>query len=90
MTDGNPRYANLDDYFHCHHAVDHNKEFVRAIIIHTNSAKSYHSLLKRSLIGRYVDEFFISLEHAKRNGRGTHRAGDSRDGGKRPDISPVS
>jgi hypothetical protein len=32
MTDGNPSYANLDDYFHGHHAVDHNKQFVRAMI----------------------------------------------------------
>jgi hypothetical protein len=36
MTDENPSYANLDDYFHGHHAVDHNKGFARAIIIHTN------------------------------------------------------
>ena len=47
MTYGNPSYANLDDHFHGHHAVDHNKEFVRAVIIHTNFAESYHSLLKR-------------------------------------------
>ena len=32
MTDGNPSYANLDDYFHGHHAVDHNREFVCAVI----------------------------------------------------------
>ena len=25
MTDGNPSYANLDEYFHGHHAVDHDK-----------------------------------------------------------------
>jgi transposase-like protein len=53
MTDGNPSYANLDDYFHGHHAVDHNKQFVRAFIIHTNFAESYHSLLKRGLIGAF-------------------------------------
>jgi transposase-like protein len=68
MTDGNPSYANLYDYFHGHHAVDHNTEFVRAVIIHTNFAESCHSLLKRGLIGafhhvsakhlhRYVNEF---------------------------------
>jgi transposase-like protein len=68
MTDGNPSYANLDDYFHGHHAVDHDKQFVRAMIIHTNFTESYHSLLKRGLIGafhhvsaghlhRYVNEF---------------------------------
>ena len=68
MTDGNPSYANLDDYFHGHHAVDHNNQFVRAVIIRTSFAESYHSLLKRGLIGafhhvsakhlhRYVNEF---------------------------------
>jgi hypothetical protein len=68
MTDGNPSYTNLDDYLHGHHAVDHNRQFVRAVIIHTNFAESYHSLLKRGLIGafhhvsakhlhRYVNEF---------------------------------
>jgi len=45
MTDGNPSYADLDDFFHGHNAVDHNKQFVRAMIIHTNFAESYHSLL---------------------------------------------
>src|SRR5260370_11176968 len=49
MTDGNPSYANLDDYFHGHHAVDHDKQFVRAMIIHTNFPKSYHTLLNRAL-----------------------------------------
>jgi transposase-like protein len=63
MTDGNPSYANLDDYFHGHHAVDHNKEFVRAIIIHTNFAESYHSLLKRGLIGTF---HHVSAEHLHR------------------------
>lgn len=68
MTDGNPSYESLDQYFHGHHAVDHDKQFVRAMIIHTNFAESYHSLLKRGLIGafhhvsahhlhRYVNEF---------------------------------
>jgi len=47
----------------------HNTEFVRAVIIHTNFAESYHSLRKRGLIGAfhhvsvkhfhsYVNEFF--------------------------------
>ncbi|MGH7088804.1 MAG: IS1595 family transposase, partial [Stellaceae bacterium] len=26
MTDGNPSYANLDEFFHGHHAVDHDKQ----------------------------------------------------------------
>jgi transposase-like protein len=86
MTDGNPSYANLDDYFHGHHAVDHNKEFVRAVIIHTNFAESYHSLLKRGLIGtfhhvsaehlhRYVDEFSFRCNSRKEtDGERTERA----------------
>jgi transposase-like protein len=63
MTDGNPSYANLDDYFHGHHAVDHDKQFVRAVIIHTNFAESYHSLLKRGLIGAF---HHVSAEHLHR------------------------
>jgi hypothetical protein len=63
MTDGNPSYANLHDYFYGHHAVDHNKEFVRAVIIHTNFAESYHSLLKRGLIGAFHR---VSAEHLHR------------------------
>jgi transposase-like protein len=82
MTDGNPSYANLDDYFHGHHAVGHNKEFVRAVIIHTNFAESYHSLLKRGLIGafhhvsaehlhRYVNEFSFRWNSRKESDGGT-------------------
>jgi len=86
MTDGNPSYANLDDYFHGHHAVDHNKQFVRAMIIHTNFAESYHSLLKRGLIGafhhvsaehlhRYVNEFSFRWNSRKEtDGERTERA----------------
>jgi hypothetical protein len=86
MTDGNPSYTNLDDYFHGHHAVDHNKQFVRAVIIHTQFAESYHSLLKRGLIGafhhvgakhlhRYVDEFsFRWNSRTETDGERTERA----------------
>jgi transposase-like protein len=86
MTDGNPSYANLDDYFHGHHSVDHNKEFVRAMIIHTNFAESYHSLLKRGLFGafhhvsaehlhRYVNEFSFRWNSRKEtDGERTERA----------------
>jgi transposase-like protein len=63
MTDGNPSYANLDGYFHGHHSVDHNKKFVRAVIIHTNFAESHHSLLKRGLIGAF---HHVSAEHLRR------------------------
>lgn len=68
MTDANVSYEGLDQHFHSHHAVDHSKTFVRSYIIHTNFAESYHSLLKRGIIGtfhqisdkhlfRYLNEF---------------------------------
>jgi transposase-like protein len=68
MTDAHLSYDGLDQHFHSHHVVDHSKHFVRGIIIHTNFAESYHSLLKRAIIGtfhhvsdkhlhRYLSEF---------------------------------
>ena len=33
--------------------VDHSKTFVRGVIMHTNFAVSYHSLLKRGIIGAF-------------------------------------
>jgi transposase-like protein len=68
MTDAHVSYEGLDQHFHSHHAVDHSKTFVRSVIIHTNFAESYHSLLKRGIIGtfhqisdkhlfRYLNEF---------------------------------
>ncbi|HEX9648873.1 MAG TPA: IS1595 family transposase [Alphaproteobacteria bacterium] len=53
MTDENPSYEGLQDRFKAHHAVNHSETFVRAIIIHTNFAESYHALLKRSIIGTH-------------------------------------
>ncbi len=44
MTDAHLSYEGLDKYFHAHHTVDHAKEYVRAVIFHTNFAESYHSL----------------------------------------------
>ncbi len=63
MTDENPSYEGLDDHFHAHHAVNHSETFVRAVIIHTNFAESYHSLLKRSIIGTH---HHISVKHMSR------------------------
>ena len=68
ITDAHLSYEGLGDHFHAHHAVDHSKHYVRAVILHTNFAESYHSLLKRGLIGtfhhvsekhlpRYLNEF---------------------------------
>lgn len=53
MTDAAKGYSRLDEHFHAHHAVDHSKTFVRGVIIHTNFAESYHSLLKRAIIGTF-------------------------------------
>ena len=63
MTDANPSYRSLDAYFRAHHSVDHDKQFVRAVIVHTNFAESYHSLLKRGLIGTF---HHVSAEHLHR------------------------
>ncbi len=53
VTDAHLSYKGLDQHFHSHHTVDHSKTFVRGVIIHTNFAESYHSLLKRGIIGAF-------------------------------------
>jgi transposase-like protein len=53
MTDAHLAYTGLSDHFHGHHTVDHSKTFVRGVIMHTNFAESYHSLLKRGIIGAF-------------------------------------
>ncbi len=53
ITDSHGAYIGLEKHFAGHHTVDHSKEFVRAVIMHTNFAESYHSLLKRGLIGTF-------------------------------------
>ena len=63
MTDENRSYEGLDDHFTAHHAVNHSETFVRGMIIHTNFAESYHSLLKRSIIGTH---HHISVKHMSR------------------------
>lgn len=63
ITDSNLSYQGLDEYFRAHHSVDHSKEFVRAVILHTNFAESYHSLLKRGLIGAF---HHVSEKHLPR------------------------
>jgi transposase-like protein len=52
MTDGHYGYDGLDDHFTAHFTVDHSREFVRGTI-HTNFAESYHSLLKRGIVGAF-------------------------------------
>lgn len=63
MTDENASYNGLDGYFRAHHAVNHSERFVRAVIIHTNFAESYHAMLKRSIIGTH---HHISEKHLAR------------------------
>lgn len=63
ITDGNISYDGLYKHFRAHFAVDHSKQFVRGLIVHTNFAESYHSLLKRGLIGAF---HHVSKRHLPR------------------------
>lgn len=63
ITDAHLSYEGLDQHFHSHHTVDHSKTFVRGVIVHTNFAESYHSLLKRGIIGTF---HHISDKHLPR------------------------
>ena len=63
MTDAHLSYTGLSEHFHGHHTVDHSKTFVRGVIMHTNFAESYHSLLKRGIIGAF---HHISDKHIPR------------------------
>ncbi len=51
-------------HFAGHHVVDHSREFVRAVIMHTNFAESYHSLLKRGLFSTF---HHVSEKHLPRH-----------------------
>jgi len=53
VTDAHLSYEGLNEHFAGHHIVDHSKTFVRGVIMHTNVAESYHSLLKRGIIGAF-------------------------------------
>ena len=63
MTDAHLSYTGLSEHFAGHHTVDHSKTFVRGVIMHTNFAESYHSLLKRGFIGAF---HHISDKHIPR------------------------
>lgn len=52
VTDGHPSYIGLAKHFASHGYVDHGKEYVRGIL-HVNFAESYHSLLKRGIVGTF-------------------------------------
>jgi transposase-like protein len=62
LTDDNSLYDDLHKHFWQHKTVRHKKTFVRGIV-HTNFAESYHSLLKRSIIGTH---HHISEKHLSR------------------------
>ena len=62
MTDQHAGYKGLDKWFASHEAVDHSKHYVRGII-HTNFAESYHSLLKRGILGTF---HHVSEKHLPR------------------------
>lgn len=63
MTDAHLSYEGLSEHFSGHHTVDHSQTFVRGVIMHTNFAESYHSLLKRGIIGAF---HHISDKHIPR------------------------
>lgn len=63
VTDAHLSYTGIDQHFHSHHTVDHSQTFVRGIIFHTNFAESYHSLLKRGIIGAF---HHVSDKHLSR------------------------
>ena len=63
MTDAHLSYTGLSEHFAGHHTVDHSRTFVRGVIMHTNFAESYHSLLKRGIIGAF---HHISDKHIPR------------------------
>jgi transposase-like protein len=63
ITDALLSYEDLEQHFRMHHVVDHSKHFVRSVILHTNFAESYHSLLKRGIIGAF---HHVSEKHLPR------------------------
>lgn len=62
VTDQHLGYYGLHDHFRDHLTVDHSREFVRGIV-HTNFAESYHSLLKRGIVGAF---HHVSEKHLPR------------------------
>ena len=62
MTDQHASYYGLHEHFTAHFTVDHTREFVRGTV-HTNFAESYHSLLKRGIVGAF---HHVSEKHLPR------------------------
>lgn len=86
VTDEHHGYEGIEKHFNSHHTVNHSETFVRGLIFHTNFAESYHSLLKRSIIGTH---HHISEKHMGRYLREREFHWNSRheDDGKRTEIA---
>lgn len=100
MTDAHLSYEDLGEHFHAHHAVDHSRHYVRSVILHTNFAESYHSLLKRGIIGtfhhvserhlhRYLKEFEFRWNSRKSTDGERTEAAIFATGGKRLTLRPL-
>jgi hypothetical protein len=63
ITDEHRAYTGIERHLASHHTVDHSKSYVRSIIFHTNFAESYHSLLKRGIVGSF---HHVSAKHLSR------------------------
>jgi transposase-like protein len=63
ITDAHLAYTGLNEHFAGHSTVDHSKTFVRGVVFHTNFAESYHSLLKRGIVGAF---HHVSEKHLSR------------------------
>lgn len=63
ITDAHLSYTGLNEHFAGHSTVDHSKTFVRGMVFHTNFAESYHSLLKRGIVGAF---HHVSAKHLPR------------------------
>lgn len=63
ITDEHTGYHGIEKHFAGHSTVNHSETFVRGLIFHTNFAESYHSLLKRTIIGAH---HHISEKHLPR------------------------
>ncbi|MCP5388164.1 MAG: IS1595 family transposase [Novosphingobium sp.] len=63
VTDAHLSYEGIGEHFAGHSTVDHSKEYVRGMVFHTNFAESYHSLLKRGIVGAF---HHISEKHLGR------------------------
>jgi transposase-like protein len=63
ITDAHLSYEGLNKHFAGHSTVDHSKTFVRGVVFHTNFAESYHSLLKRGIVGAF---HHVSEKHLPR------------------------